>query len=126
MNDTATQEQPDNKENPLVTEALKQGAVPEGYKEIDIEFFQFKTPGDKIEGRLLAKNNIQVKGVRVGKYTIQNLKDNKKYAFLGSVQLDELMANISIGTQIMVVYIDEILLENLNKMKHFKVYAKTI
>jgi hypothetical protein len=119
-----TEDTTNTSHNPVVAAAMKEGAVPEGYKEIDVEFFQFKTPGDNIEGRLISKNTIQIRGARIGKYTIHKSGD-KKLAFLGSVQLDELLANVALGSQIMVMYIAEEILENLNKMKRFKLYVKT-
>lgn len=109
--------------NPLVAEAMKQGAIPEGYREIEVDFFQFKKAGDMVTGQLVNKAQIQVKGGRVGKYTI-NKADNKKVAFLGSVQLDELMSNVNIGARIQVVYVSDETLENKNVMKKFKLYVK--
>src|SRR4030042_27607 len=112
-----------NDNHAVEREILGMGGVPEGYTPIEVEFFQFKTPGEKLEGRLINKSIISVRNGRVGKYTLQRHEDGqpKKTAFLGSIQLDELMSNATIGSEIYVMYIAEEAIENSSfKMKRFK------
>jgi len=119
--------QPNNEHSRLEAEIIKAGGVPDGYTEIDVDFFQFKTPGDKLEGKLINKGVTTVKNGRVGKYTIQRFEGGttKKTAFLGSVQLDELMTNVAVGAEILVIFMADEPLENSSyTMKRFKVYQK--
>jgi len=110
----------------LVNEAYKQGAVPDGYDEIDIFFFQFKTPGDSLSGKLTSKSTLTLKrGNEVGKYALLDTDSGRRYSFLGSVQLDDLMTSVTIGQHIKVVYTSDEVLENQFTMKKYKVYVKT-
>jgi len=115
---------PNKNTGSLVNHAMQEGAIPEGYSPVDITFFRFEKPGDKLEGRLIGKTSIQpTKGGKCGKYTVAD-GQNKKFTFLGSVQLDDIMFNIGLGSQIMIVFTHKETLENLNEMKFFKVYTK--
>lgn len=110
----------------LVNEAIKtHGAVPEGYKEIEVEFFRFKNPGDFIAGRLIKVGTQKMSGSIIGKYTISQETTNKKMAFLGSVQLDEKMSDVKVGDEIRVQYTHE---ESggggRSGMKNFKLFIK--
>jgi len=114
--------------NDLVHEAIKSGAVPdipEGYKEIDISFFQFKSPGDRLEGKLTRKSKIQIRpGQDVGKYSILNTKTGSVHTFLGTVQLDELLNTIPVNSYILIIYTRDETLESGFTMKRFSVYQK--
>lgn len=117
---------PDDNTSNLVNEAYKKGAVPDGYRELDIAFFQFKKPGDSISGKLTDKSIVTLKsGNEVGKYSIHNPEDGKRYSFLGSVQLDDLMKSVTKGQSILVVYTNDEILENQFTMKRFKLFVKT-
>lgn len=110
--------------NDLTNEAIKQGGVPDGYAEVVIEFFQFKTEGDKLEGRLLTKQQTSVRGNKVGKYTLKG-SDGKRYSFLGGVHLDELLANLSLGSEVWIQYSHLEKIEDTgNELKRFKVFVK--
>ena len=116
-----------NKNNAVVNEALKSGAIPEGYEPVEIDFFQFKEPGDFITGRLIVKGSTRISGAPVGKYTIQSIVDGKikDVSFLGSVLLDEKMSRIANGSNIYVAFTGEEPIGNAgNKMKHFTVATK--
>lgn len=111
----------------LESEAMKQGGVPEGYTEVDVEFFSFKVPGDKITGTLLEKRETTVgqRNNKIGKYIIRTMT-GKKFAFLGSVQLDEKMKTIPLGSECWIEYIGEQETDQNFKMKTFKVFVKSI
>jgi hypothetical protein len=107
----------------VMNEAIKQGGVPEGYAEVVVEFFQFKDEGDNIAGRLVGKTTTQIRGNRIGKYTV--MKDGKRFAFLGGVHLDELMSNIGIGNEIWVQYTHKEKTSGEGfELKKFKVFSK--
>lgn len=107
----------------LVNEAIKDGAIPEGYAEVVVEFFQFKNEGDQLEGRLVNKAQTQVRGNKIGKYTI--MKAGKRIAFLGGVQLDELLANVPLGSEVFIQYTHkEKTSESGNEIHRFKVFTK--
>lgn len=110
----------------VLNEALKDGGIPEGYAEVDVEFYRFENPGDKLQGILINKTQTTIKGGnRIGKYTIKK-QDGKKVAFLGSVQLDEKMSNIGLGQDVWVQFTHkESLGDTGNEMKCFKVFVKT-
>ncbi len=112
--------------NPLTNEAIKEGVVPEGYKPVDIDFVQFKKPGDTLTGRLIAKSTMKIKGQPVGKYTMQIINSGivKDVSFIGSVHLDELLSRIPLGKDIKVTFTHEEPLEGGNVMKRFKVFTK--
>jgi hypothetical protein len=112
--------------NPMVNEALKQGAVPDGYAPVAIDFVQFKKPGDTLTGRLIIKTNIRIRGTPVGKYTIQTITGGqvKDVSFLGSVHLDELLSRIPVGKDIKVTFTHEEPIEGGNVMKRFAVFTK--
>jgi len=110
----------------LVNEAIKHGAVPDGYREVDILFFQFKKPGDSITGKLILKDRLELKTKQsVGKYTLLDTETGNRYSFLGSIHLDELMSAVYVGQHIMVVYTNDEVLESNFTMKRFKVYTRT-
>lgn len=117
-----------SKNSPLVNEALKNGAVPDGFEPVeDIEFFQFKEIGDHITGRLIIKSTTRISGTPVGKYTVQVMENGmvKKVAFLGSMLLDEKLATIPNGSNIYVAFTSEEATGQAgNKMKHFTVATK--
>ena len=120
------QDNNDDKSNPLAAAAMEKGAVPDGYREVDIKFFQFKVPGDTLTGRLTAKSTITLKrGQEVGKYSLFNPENGSRFTFLGSSHLDDLMKAVTIGQNIMVVYVNDEILENQFTMKKYKVYIKT-
>lgn len=111
----------------LANEAMKQGAVPVGYDEVVVDFFQFNSEGDNIAGRLVNKTQVQIRGNRVGKYTIIT-PENKRVAFLGGVHLDELMSNVGLGREVMVQFThrEKTGQDNSgNEMKRFKVFVKS-
>lgn len=112
-------------ERDLVSEAIATaGAVPEGYSEISVDFFQFKQEGDRVEGRLINKSQTTVRGNRVGKYVLMKA-GGQRITFLGGVHLDELMANVGVGNEILVEYTHkERIDETGNEMKRFKVFVK--
>ena len=110
----------------LVSEAMKLGGVPEGYAEVIVEFFQFQNEGDIIKGRLVGKDQVTVRGNRIGKYTLIRESDSTRVAFLGGVQLDELMKNVAVGKELLIVFTHK---EKTGQgegydMKRFKVYFK--
>lgn len=109
----------------LVNEAMKVGGVPEGYAEVVVEFYQFKNEGDKVEGRLVNKLMTTVRGNRVGKYTMIT-GNNKRVTFLGGVHLDELLANVGLGQELLVQYTHKETIEDTGyEMKRFKVFVKS-
>lgn len=111
----------------LINEARKMGAVPEGFDPVDIEFYQFKEPGDTLTGRLVAKNTIRMSGGTVGKYTMQVISEGKVHdvSFLGSTLLDEKLSRVPNGSNIYICYTGD---ESTGKtglaMKHFTVAIK--
>ena len=110
----------------LVTEAMKQGGVPEGYAEVVIDFFQFKQEGDHLEGRLVSKTQTVVRGNKIGKYTLI-MKNNHRVSFLGGVDLDEKMANVGVGNEIWVQYTHKEPTSGEGfEMKRFKVFVKAM
>ncbi len=109
----------------VLNDAIKnQGAVPEGYVEIQIEFFRFSNPGDFIAGRLLKKETQKVGNSLLGKYTISQDNTHKQMAFLGSVHLDEKMNGAKVGDEIWVQFTHEDGQPGANKMKYFKLFVK--
>jgi hypothetical protein len=112
--------------SPLTNEAIQQGAVPEGYKPVDIDFVQFKKPGDTLTGRLIVKTTMKIRNQTVGKYTMQIITNGlaKDVSFLGSVHLDELLSRIPVGKDIKVTFTHEEPIEGGNVMKRFKVFTK--
>lgn len=93
----------------LEREAERLGAertVPDGYNEVEVEFFQFKNVGDSIAGRLIEKHITTIQGNKCGKYAIVD-QSNKRAVFLGSVQMDELLNTVAVGTEIYVEYIGQ-------------------
>lgn len=109
----------------LMEEALKQGGVPEGFKEVEVDFYRFKTVGDFLTGKLISKAAVNVgpKGNRTGKYTILD-SESKMISFLGSAELDEKMARIAIGATVLVQYIGSENLEEGRELKHFRALVK--
>jgi len=109
----------------VTNEAFKMGAVPDGYTEVQVDFFKFENEGDHIEGRLVNKTAVQVRGNRVGKYTM--ICGIRRVAFLGGVQLDELMTNVGIGHEVFIQYTHkEKTGEQDFEMKKFKVFVKAL
>lgn len=108
----------------LQTEAMKAGGVPEGYSEIEVDFFQFLKEGDSIQGRLTEKRETQMKGGRVGRYTLLT-KENKKVCFLGSVLLDEKLRGVGLGAEVYVVFTHTGKTGSEYDMKYFNVYVKS-
>ena len=109
----------------VLNEAIKGGAVPEGYDEIDIEFIKFSNPGDKVMGVLVGKKEITLsRGNRVGKYTVK-IGDNKKVSFLGSVQMDEKLQNVPLLANVWIEYTHSENVEGQTyDMKFYKVFVK--
>lgn len=110
----------------LVNAALKMGAEPEGYKEVTVDFFQFKNTGDNIAGTLIQKREVTLgtKGTKTGKYTLRML-DGKAISFLGSTQLDDQLSRMPINSDIWVQFTHVERLEGSNfDLKHFKVFVK--
>lgn len=101
--------------------------VKDGYTRVSVEFKQFLNEGDEIKGRLIGKTQVQMKGGRVGKYTVVRLEDKQKVAFLGSVQLDELMNAVAVGNEIWVIFLRrERRSEDGFEMKMYNVFVKSI
>jgi hypothetical protein len=116
----------DNKhDNGLVNEAIKQGAIPDGYDPVNIDFFKFEKPGDSITGQLLTKTITRINGSQVGKYTVKVITDGKAHdvSFLGSVLLDEKLSRIAIGSNIFISYTGDEAAGG-NTMKRFNVATK--
>lgn len=110
--------------NRLLAEAQKLGGVPEGYKDVEYDWFQFKSIGDYCQGKLVEKRKQRMqRGNDVGKYTVIQ-KNNRRGSFLGSVQLDDLMAGIPLGADIFVQLIDIERQTNDYEIKKFKVAMK--
>lgn len=109
--------------NKLLNELEKLGAVPEGWKEIEMEFIEFKVPGDFVKGKLLAKSRQHMKsGNDVGKYTI--LKDNHRATFNGTAKLDDLMSGVPLGSEVWVTFKGVQKMDKDQEMKLFTVYVK--
>ena len=110
----------------LLAETIKNGGIPEGYKEVITNFFQFKAIGDIIAGRLIAKDKQKAGTSTVGRYTVID-SSNKPVSFMGSTDLDEKLALVSLRNDIIVVY-DSVLKTSTdpakNDMKIFKVFAR--
>jgi hypothetical protein len=109
---------------------MKQGAIPEGYKPVVVEFFRFQNAGDKLEGKLIIKTTITTnknqdgkQTGKVGKYSVL-ANDGKKYSFLGSVILDELLSTVPLGSMVYIIYDYLEHPESGYDIKHFKVYFK--
>lgn len=101
--------------------------VKDGYTRISVEFKQFLNEGDEIKGRLIGKTQVQMKGGRIGKYTVVREGDKQKVAFLGSVQLDELMNAVGVGSDIWVIFLRrERRSEDGFEMKMYNVFVKSI
>jgi hypothetical protein len=88
----------------LISAAMNQGAVPDGYKPIDEDWHEFKNVGDEIHGQLLQKDQVSIGGNRVGRYTIMT-PQGKRTAFLGSFQLDSKLAQVKQLSNIIIRYI---------------------
>lgn len=110
----------------LEGEAIRQGAVPDGWNEEQIDFFQFEKVGDEITGRLVGKIQTTIRGNRLGKYTLLVKTDtgSKKVAFLGSVDLDEKMANIGVGNYVKIVFLATEPTKENYEMRRFRVFWK--
>ena len=109
----------------VLDEVLKQGGVPDGMHEVEVEFFQFKNTGDHINGKLLNKTIVTMgRGNKCGKYKVLKT-DGKLASFLGSVELDDKMADIPVQSTILVEYKGaEKIAGTSNEIKHFRVYLK--
>jgi hypothetical protein len=110
----------------LVNAAYKAGAVPAGYKEVTVEFFQFKNIGDHVSGVLLQKREITLgsKGNKCGKYTLRQ-PDGKLISFLGSTTLDDQLSRMPVNADIWIQFTHVEKLEGSNyDLKHFSVFVK--
>jgi hypothetical protein len=114
-------------EHSLVGEALKQGAVPEGYKEVEVQFFHFKAANDCITGRLIEKDKQRAGNSIVGKYTVIT-ENNNRVSFMGSTQLDEKMRQVPVGNDIIVAYThaEQSSDNTKNPMKIYKVFSRDV
>jgi hypothetical protein len=108
----------------LVAEAIKNGAIPAGYIEVDVEFFQFANPGDILAGKLIEKTTQKIGNNMCGKYTLID-SDNQRVEFLGSTQLDSRLRLIAAGHNV-VIYFDHTEKakgDNRNDTKIYKVFV---
>src|SRR4030042_402406 len=107
----------------ILNEAIKQGGIPDGYYEISVEFFQFKTEGDKLEGRLIDKSHTRIRGNDIGKYNM--ICGVRRVVFLGGVHLDELLSSVPVGSEIFIQYTHkELTGDKSYELKRFKVFVK--
>lgn len=115
-------------DNHLLGKTILEGGTPEGYKEVETNFFQFKNIGDTIAGRLIAKGKQKAGNSEVGRYTVID-GSNKPVSFMGSTDLDEKLALVTLRYDIIVTY--ETVLKTStdpakNDMKIFKVFARRV
>lgn len=87
----------------LVREVMNQGAIPDGYNQIQEDWHEFKTVGDELHGQLLEKSQVSVGGNRVGRYIIM-ANNGHRTAFLGSFQLDSKLSQVRILSNIIIRY----------------------
>lgn len=85
------------------------------------DFFTFDQQGDEIEGMLVKVEQVQFQNGEVGRYTLRH--DMGLSSFLGSTQVDSLLADVLIGTYIKLVYDGEIDTRGGRKMRSFKLYV---
>lgn len=98
--------------------------VPDGYREVKVEFFKFENIGDSLRGRLVGKDQtVMNRGNRIGKYTVV-MEDKTMVNFLGAVELDELMRRVAVGAEVFIQYTHSEKLDGGNEMKHFTVAVK--
>jgi hypothetical protein len=110
----------------LVNAAIRAGAEPEGYKEVTVDFFQFKNTGDHVSGTLIQKREITLgsRGNKCGKYTLRQ-NDGKLISFLGSTQLDDQLSRMPVNSDLWIQFTHVEKLEGSNyDLKHFKVFVK--
>lgn len=113
-------------DNHLLGKTILEGGVPEGFKEVNTNFFQFKTIGDTISGRLIVKGKQKAGNSEVGRYTIID-GNNKTVSFMGSTDLDEKLALVTLRNDIIVTYETDLKTSTdpaKNNMKIFKVFAR--
>lgn len=87
----------------VLGEAMNQGAIPDGYKQIVEDWHEFKTVGDELHGQLLEKNQVSISGNRVGRYVVQT-PAGRRTAFLGSFQLDSQLSQVKLLSFIIIRY----------------------
>lgn len=84
-------------------------------------FFKFETPGDVVEGVLIAVKRKAIDGKPAITYTVQD--GEERIRFNGAYQINEKLAVSDIGHKIEVTFegVDSTIGRGDNKMRHFQV-----
>lgn len=88
-------------------------------QEVETDFFKFENTGDTLIGRLIEKGQGEIRGSLVGRYTVQT-EDGRHVGFHGSVQLDDKMLPVSLGSIVRIEYTGDQKTQN-GSMKMFSV-----
>ena len=87
------------------------------------EFHTFSEEGSEVQGALTEVSSVVFGDNTVGKYTLRN--DQGLVSFLGTTQLDGLMAGVIPGTYIAVKYAGEAQTRGGQKVKTFRLFVDT-
>lgn len=92
------------------------------WREVSIDFHRFTKEDEELVGELIDKDTLTIRDAEVGKYTLLQA-DGKKVAFLGGIQIDPLMADIDIGSQVRIVHLGRVPTTSGMQVKTFKVFV---
>jgi len=107
---------------PGATEVNKGGKK---YREISPAFVVFEAEGDSAAGTYQGHTSVVLKqGNREAEVKRHTLRDDggRLYSFLGGAQLDELLGNVEVGTDIKLVYTGKVKTGSGQFVKTFKLY----
>lgn len=72
-------------------------------QEVETDFFRFQNPGDTLVGKLIEKGEKPIQGSPAGHYVFET-EDGRHIACHGSMQLDDKMKPVNVGSIVRIEY----------------------
>lgn len=91
-------------------------------KAIKESFVKFESAGDEVHGRLVSIGEAHMAGGDVGRYVVQN--DDGRFAFLGSVGIDNHLAGKRLGYDFKLVYKGDVETGGGRSLKEFDLFER--
>ena len=91
------------------------------WKEVGEQQFRFTKAGDALEGKLIAR---EATTLDVQLYHIIPKGEEQTVAVLGSIGLDELMADIENGVEVRIELSEIVATKSGNRFKNYRVFSK--
>jgi len=92
-------------------------------KKVTEQFVKFESVGDEVHGRLVQVGRAMMPGGEVGRYVVEN--ESGRYAFLGSVGIDNHLTGKRIGYDFKLVYTGEITTGGGRPLKQFDLFERS-